>query len=756
MIEILSPAGNYESFIAAVQNGADAIYMGIDKFNARKMAKNFTIEEYIEAIKYAHLRGVRIYLTLNVLLNDDEVKEAIEILIKLYSSGLDAVIIQDIGLIDIIKKVLPNLDIHISTQMTVHNLSQIKVLESLGVSRVVLARELSIEEIKYICDNTNLEIEVFVHGALCMSYSGACLMSSMIGTRSGNKGACLATCRMKYTLSKNNEKVKYGHLLSKKDIYGLEHVEKLINIGVHSLKIEGRGKTLEYVGLVTDKYKKAVSNVVNEKNNIDEKELLQMFSREGKSYGYFEGIGRAESISINTPKNTGLYLGNVLSIKDKFVKIKLEEQINLHDGIEIFDEDKKVVYSNIITCIRDEKFNIKNSICFKDEIVYIGDINTKLNNKSKLYINKTSSKELNTRYIKKSQENLRKVIVPIEVNILKDSNIQINVMNETIQFDYIPQTAIKKQIDYMYVEEALCKSGDTPFDFEIIDFNIDENLFIPVSKLNELRRFIQDYLIDKNNINLNVDENYKLLKEYDFNKNKELNNLNNNIIKPNGIYVYKYNKDTDYNKYNENNIYLEISDIVNDESILLQFKMNIYICIPTIVHSNLNEYIVNNLERIVSEYKIKGIVIGNFGYVPLCNKIKQLNKEIILIADYSLNIVNTYSAQYYKNNNIDIVTLSNEIDEYMIDKIKKIINIQLIDNYITVMTTRFCLISSFTNNCNCNNKDLYTLKDDLGAVYYIITDKTDCITKLVKQYNNDSNIIKYKNEVSIRKNSLFG
>ena len=728
---------------------------GIDKFNARKMARNFTIEEYIQAIEYAHLRGVKIYLTLNVLLNDDEIKEAMEILIKLYSHGLDAVIIQDIGLIDVIKNVLPKLDIHISTQMTVHNLNQVKYLEKLGVSRIVLARELSIEEIKYICDNTNLEIEVFVHGALCMSYSGACLMSSMIGDRSGNKGACAATCRMKYTLSKNGNKLKSGHLLSKKDIYGLEHISKLIDAGVSSLKIEGRGKTLEYVGLITDKYKQAVLN--KENNNIDEKEILQMFNREGKSYGYLTGVLKEESISINTAKNTGLYLGKILDVKNKFVKVKLNEDINLHDGIEIYDENNKVVYSSIITCIKDEKLNIVNNICSKNQTVYLGDINIKLNNNSVYKINKTSCRKLNVRYKKKIDETLRKVLVPIEINIIKDSIIIVNVMNETLEFNYVPETAIKKQVDYVYVSEALSKTGNSPFEFEIVDFNIDDNLFIPVSKLNELRRYIVNYLINKNKINIDVEENYKLLNEHikkhnlylKANENIENNNLNEYI------YLYKFNNNIDYSKFTEKTIAVEICDILKNEEIIFNINKNINICIPAIVNANLNKYILNNLERIVKQYNIKKIIIGNFGYLELCNKIKKENKELKLVADYNLNIVNTYSAKHYKQNNIDYICLGNEIEEHMIDKIANVINIELLQNYITVMTTRFCIISSFTNKCDCTSNELYTLKDDYEAKYYIISDNTDCITKLVKQYNNEQ-IVKYRNKATIRKNSLFG
>ena len=242
-LELLAPAGNEESFKAAVNAGADAIYMGLGKHNARVMAKNFTLSSYIDCIKYAHVRGVKVYLTLNTLLEDDDIKDALELLIKLYEAGLDAVILQDIGLASIIHDIMPDLHMHASTQMSAYSLEQVKFLESIGFKRVVLARELTLEEVKYITDNTSIEIEAFIHGALCVSLSGQCLLSLAIGTRSANKGACAQPCRMRYTLYKDKEKMSpKTYLLSKKDIYGLDILDKIIESNITSLKIEGRDR----------------------------------------------------------------------------------------------------------------------------------------------------------------------------------------------------------------------------------------------------------------------------------------------------------------------------------------------------------------------------------------------------------------------------------------------------------------------------------------------------------------------------------
>ena len=221
-VELLSPAGSYEAFISAVENGANAVYLGGKLFNARANASNFDLDELKKIVEYAHLRDVKIHLTLNTLLDDKELKEALNFAYEIYKIGVDAVIVQDLGLAKLLHKYIPNLPLHASTQLSTHNLEGVQMLSSIGFSRVVLARELSIDEIKYICDNTNVEIEIFAHGAQCICYSGQCLMSSMIGDRSGNRGKCAQPCRLPYELMKKEDdsynSIGKGYLLSPKDL----------------------------------------------------------------------------------------------------------------------------------------------------------------------------------------------------------------------------------------------------------------------------------------------------------------------------------------------------------------------------------------------------------------------------------------------------------------------------------------------------------------------------------------------------------
>ena len=269
-IELLAPAGDKESLIAAVQNGADAIYLGGTLFSARAFAKNFDDEQLQWAIQYAHLYDVKIYVTVNTLFKDAEIDALISYLDKLYEFQVDALIIQDVGLFDIVRTLYPDFEIHMSTQSSIMNHYGVNYFEKCGASRVVLARENTLEDIQSICQNTSIEIEVFVHGAMCVCYSGQCLMSSMIGKRSGNRGQCAQPCRLPYQLLKDDQVLpeKYPFILSPKDMMTIEHLGALIEAGVSSLKIEGRMKRPEYVASVTRAYRQAIDAFYEHKKLI--------------------------------------------------------------------------------------------------------------------------------------------------------------------------------------------------------------------------------------------------------------------------------------------------------------------------------------------------------------------------------------------------------------------------------------------------------------------------------------------------------
>ena len=330
MIELLSPVGDFECLKAAVQNGADAVYFGASSFSARAFAANFDDEALEKAITYAKVRGVKTNLTLNTLIKNNEMSDAIKLAKKAYKYGIDAIIVQDLGLARYLIKNFPGLAVHGSTQMSVHNLEGVLELQNMGFSRVVLSRELSLQEIEYICKNSNIEIEVFVHGALCVSYSGQCLFSSMIGGRSGNRGKCAQPCRLPYELLKSDASnlstshgettIDKGYLLSPRDLCGLEFLPQLVKAGVSCLKIEGRMKTPEYVATVTRIYRKyldlAISGNSFDIHENDKKDLLQVFNRGGFSSGHLTTEPNKNLVYKNKSNNMGIYLGTIANFNN--------------------------------------------------------------------------------------------------------------------------------------------------------------------------------------------------------------------------------------------------------------------------------------------------------------------------------------------------------------------------------------------------------------------------------------------------------
>lgn len=297
MLELLAPAGSMEALRAAVQNGANAVYLGCGQFNARQSAKNFTLQTLTEAIKYCHVRGVAVHLTLNTLVSDKETDDAVALIRHAASSGVDAFIVQDLGILQLCKQIAPGVPIHGSTQMSIHSLPGVQLCAAWGMSRVVLSRELNREEIRYICQNSPIEIEIFGHGALCMGYSGQCYLSAAIGGRSGNRGRCAQPCRQSYGYGRWQGK----HPLSLKDNCLVHYVKDLETMGVASLKLEGRMKRPEYVASVTQVYRQAI-----DQGNVTKAMMEQLhtaFNRQGFTDGYYTGKTGPSMFGIREDKN---------------------------------------------------------------------------------------------------------------------------------------------------------------------------------------------------------------------------------------------------------------------------------------------------------------------------------------------------------------------------------------------------------------------------------------------------------------------
>lgn len=754
-IELLAPAGNIESFKAAINAGADAIYMGVGKYNARAMAQNFTVEDYLNCLDYAHIRGVKIYLTLNTLVEDNDIVEILDMLSKLYEYGLDAVIIQDIGLASIIHRVFPDLHLHASTQMSVYSLEQVKFLEELGFKRVVLARELTLDEISYISNNTKLEIEVFIHGALCVSVSGQCLMSLSIGNRSANKGKCAQPCRMKYTLCESSgKKLEETYFLSKKDIYGLDILKELINSNIASLKIEGRNKTPEYVAYVVSRYRKYIDLLYRNRQKTkieesDQKNLLQIFNRSGKSYGYLKGIEHKNSITTMSPKNTGLYLGDVLDKKGCYIKIRLKEDIDLHDGIEIYGNDIKV--STIVTSIKDINFKENNSLVKSDNIVYLGDIKENVCISDKVF--KTSSNTLNTQ-IKNMYLNKNNRKRKLELNVIIKENNTIKLIYEVNGKEFIydtlivPEKSKTKPIDDHMIEQIFSKTQDNGIEFSKIYSQIDNGLFAKVASLNEVRRNFIKKLEEKYCVRRHINKNdiYKVL-------NRKISVHTKNIKCKNILSIYSYDKSKDYIKYYEEKYHktleridFQVQDYLKYQNDILDkySSYNLGINLSNFTLENTNKYIEQNLEYLIQK-GVKFVIIGSYRYINFLRELKKKYKFYI-VADYGLNINNTYSADFASSLGIDIIVPDFDCSNQQIKDISNYFNIELVDDYITVMTSRYCVLGTFIgrndNKCSmpCQNKKYYLL-DKYNKKYNIVTNNVDCIMSIIKDNNlNNTNI----------------
>lgn len=495
-VELLVPAGSLDAFYAAVKNGADAVYLGGKSFGARVFADNFNHEQMSEVVKYAHLYGVKIYVTMNTMLLEDELEAAFNEAKFLHEIGVDALIVQDLGLVNVCKTRLPNLELHASTQMHIHNLEGAKFATKLGIKRVVLARETPLDIIKLISDS-GIDTEVFIHGALCISYSGQCLMSSALQNRSGNRGMCAQCCRLQYKLldETKNEIVELDdeYLLSPKDLNTINELPMIIDSGVSSLKIEGRMKRPEYVGLMTRLYREAIDAYYNNqkyvitKDKLDEMKLL--FNR-GFTKGYAFNSTSEDIFNQARPNHQGIRIGRVLSYFKKQLTIKLDVELNQGDGLRILDG-------------KEEYGIVANKIYVKGLLVNHADRNTIIQIDYPEFINKNSV-VLKTTDIKLNKEIAdfpfyHKVKIAVEFSAKLNQPFMLKVSDGenvvTMHSDFNLEAAKRAPVTYEKIVEQLSKTNDTAFEIEKIKGETD-NIFIAIGKLNEIRREAYQQLTD--------------------------------------------------------------------------------------------------------------------------------------------------------------------------------------------------------------------------------------------------------------------
>lgn len=682
-IELLAPVGNFDCLKAAIEAGCNAVYLGGKMFGARSFAGNFTKEELVEAIKYSHLYGVKVYLTINTIIYENEVDNFLEYVRFAHKNNIDAVIIQDLGMFDLLRKKFPNLELHASTQVNIHNYEGALLAKKLGFKRVVMARETPVSVIEKIKKEIDIEVEVFVHGALCVSYSGQCLMSSLIGHRSGNRGTCVQSCRKKYDLydEEGNKLNKENYLLSTKDLCTLENLDKIIKTGVDSLKIEGRMKRPEYVYLVSKVYKKAIDNYyATGRLKIDEKDMLnlkKMFNRKFTK-GFILGEKNDAFTFSKRPNHKGITIGEIISKVKNNLKIKLTKDVNVHDGLRILDEkeDKGLIINkmfvegkevnhakkgDVITVKYDKYVEVGSKVLLTTDYNLVSEINKCLNKLS------------------------RKVGIDIKVVAKKDYPLQITVsdgVNEVIEMSHNKiEQAIKMPVLKETIIKQMCKTGDTVYKVNNIEVVMDEDIFINLKDINDLRRNILKKLDKKRLYKIPFVENEYYIDVPSFENCKHRS-------------VEVTNK-SDYDKIKNkvDKIYVTNEKLLEKEDVL-------------------------KLPRIINEYK-------KYENTVLASEFGSLLVYKNFMTDFSFNVVNSYAVALFHEMGSKCVTLSYELTVKQIENIvsayekryKKLPNLEvIIDSFPEAMVSKFDL------NKRYNIKIGY-LKDEFNNKYKIVSNK---------------------------------
>lgn len=708
--ELLAPAGDMAALRAAVSAGANAVYLGYAEFSARAKAKNFDKEELKTAINYAHLRDVKIYVTFNILIADFEIKRAMESVKMLYEIGVDALILQDIGIASEIRKNFPDFEVHASTQMAVNNFYGAKFLKEMGFSRVVLARETSLFELEKIKE-LGIDVETFIHGALCVCYSGECLMSSMIGGKSGNRGECAQACRKSYEII-DFDKNKIGkrlYYISPKDLNTLDDVAKIINAGGYSLKIEGRMKNPEYVFTVVASYKKSLEDKLTLE---DKKDTEQVFNR-GFTKGLFNGDFGNDFISSDRPDNRGVEVGKVLEVSKNSAKVIFDEDVFEGDGLEFISNSGRFG-------MRSKDFyeaNIPREIdLFKAPI-----INSK--------INRTYSKKLYEKVDRKIENIDYRRDLDVEVKIKIGEKPFINVksvgLEASYELDRLVEVAKKSGLDRERVIENISKTGDSIFQVKNIELDLDDNAFLPISAINELRReatkILENKVLDSSINRIEVENNLESKNFGEQNKDKrskikvffnKFKDLEKSSLKDIDEIIIRAK---DLGKFNEKYKDREVSIFLDKFYSYKELE-------------NLREYILKN-------ENVRGIWVNNLSEYYIFK-----DDDIEINGDIGLNVFNKLTSNFFKDLGFKSLTLSPELNSSQIQKIinKNDAEINVISyGRVPVMTMKHCPFSVIKNcrdekSCpSCKYKN-YLLRDEKNVDFEVLRQNT--FTEIFNSY----------------------
>ncbi len=748
--ELLAPAGSWESLIAAVENGADAVYLGGQLFNARQSAANFNDEEIAQAVRYAHYHGVKIYVTANILVSDEEMKDALYFLYKLQTYGVDAVIVQDAGLAYLAGKILPELSLHASTQMTIHNTLGVKQLLNDGFSRIVLARELELTEIEEIKKNTHADIEVFIHGALCISYSGQCLMSSMIGGRSGNRGRCAQPCRLNYKLlGKDNsilsdQDITGEYLLSPKDLNISGHLPELIAVGIDSFKIEGRMKKPEYVATVVNIYRRLIDRAFSGQpywvSDQENEALTQIFNRDFTT-GYFFGGQGKKMMSYKRPNNRGIMLGRVKGINHKagLVEVSLDRSLYTGDGLEIWvTEGGRVGFIVGDIFIRGNKVEIAAA----GDIVEIA-VSGKIKPGDRVF--KTFDSKL-MQWARNSFNTARgtgkKIPLAFEVQGGLNKPLLVTVKDPEgrvvkASTETLGQLAKNRPIDEKILTEQLIRLGNTPFELSAISCDIQGKVIYPLSEINQVRRKIVEAMKDITLMDRRVpalgSEIFQSRLEMHYKEETSRISCNADKGMMLAVTVGDINSYRAAVEQGADIVYFGLhqfrskprvgrKDLIQAADICRGRGLELILQTPRVIKDKDME----NIIELIKGVPVSGVLAGNLG---IMSALRRDMPEVSLIADYGLNAFNKFSVNYLLRLGAHRVAISPELTVKQVNRLSQSYPVEvLVQGAMELMVTEHCVIGACTGSDTKKCKTMpcikggFRLKDRTGAFFPVESD----------------------------------
>jgi putative protease len=740
-LELLAPAGNWPAFLAAINNGADAVYLGGKEFSARRSAQNFSDEELIKALKYAHLRDKRIFVAVNTLIDNTEMEKVLDYICNIYSWGADAVIIQDLGLLQAVRTLFPQLPIHASTQMTVHNLKGVGFLYEQGIKRIVLARELSSSEIERICRSfPEMEFEVFVHGALCYSYSGQCLFSSLVGGRSGNRGRCAQPCRLPYQLITEKKKTPLKtdgkHLLSPADLSLLDVLPQLGQLGVASLKIEGRMKRPEYVAVVTRVYREALDmiseNRLKDTDHLKQR-LLKIFNR-NFSRGYFH-LDKAGFLSTQRPNNRGIYLGRVIDQdKDLMTSIKLRDTLAQGDGIQIWTTNGQ---GPALTVRHLElKGQLVQSAATGDTVKLRLGARVAANDR----VFKIHDQELVADALLTINEQAgEKIPITVEAELLAGQPLVLlfkdekgHQAEERTASAAVP--ANTQPLDFDTLHKQIDRLGNTPFYLKDFSFHYHKDLLVPFSEINQARRRAVERLEELilqgyNHPEIKAAE-YKAAQNRFLPKPKTTAKGTNLAHPRISVVVSGLEEARAALESEADRVYISLEGISQSRPIKYADLGKLYAQVGP------NQELIPALPRIqavdnkdvdrLTQIGFDRIMAGNLGGLKNC-----LERGIKTHVDYTLNIFNQAALDFLLASGAKSVCLSPELNFQQLEGFNNYDKIELlVHGELILMVSRFCILGGVLGpgEKNCKGycrQDRYYIQDQKGYRFPVETDR-DC------------------------------